>query len=56
MAYFGKSTNAVRKSVVNRFNNEKLDALKSLELELKEQQLQTQTGSAGEAVLPVGPQ
>ena len=55
-AYFGSSTKTVRKSVVMRFNNEKLDALKSLELEIKQQSLPTQSGTTGEVTLPVGPQ
>ena len=55
-AYFGRSTTPVRSSVVKRFSNEKLDALKSLELEIKKQSLPTQEGSTGEVTLPVGPQ
>ena len=52
MAHFGKSTNAVRKSVVKRFNNEKLDALSSLQQELAQGGTPTQSGS-GTTVLPV---
>ena len=52
MAHFGKSTNAVRKSVVKRFNNEKLDALSSLQQELAQGSTPTQSGS-GTTVLPV---
>ena len=55
-AYFGRSTVAVRKSVVQRFNNEKLDALKSLEQELKQAGTPTQGGDTGAVTLPVGPQ
>ncbi len=55
-AYFGRSTVAVRKSVVQRFNNEKLDALKSLEQELKQAGTPTQGGDTGSVTLPVGPQ
>ena len=55
-AYFGRSTVAVRKSVVQRFNNEKLDALKSLEQELKQSGTPTQGGDTGAVTLPVGPQ
>ena len=54
MAYFGSSVANVRASVVKRFNNEKLDALKSLELEIKQQDNPVQSGSAGEVVFPVG--
>jgi len=55
-AYFGRSNTNIRASVVKRFNNEKLDALKSLELEIKNQSLPTQSGQLGEVTLPVGPQ
>ena len=54
MAYFGSSLANVRSSVVRRFNNEKLDALKSLELEIKEQDNPVQSGTTGEVVFPVG--
>jgi|TARA_B110000858_G_scaffold196903_1_gene256882 hypothetical protein len=56
MAYFGRSRSNIRQSVVKRFNNEKLDALKSLELEIKNQTTATQQGTLGEVTLPIGPQ
>ena len=52
MVYFGKSTDSVRKSVVLRFNNEKLDALESLKQELAGAPTPTQSGQQGEVVLP----
>lgn len=55
LAYFKSSTAGVRASVVKRFNNEKLDALKSLELEIKQANNPVQ-GQANEVTLPVGPQ
>ena len=55
LAYFKSSTAGVRASVVKRFNNEKLDALKSLEQEIKQASNPVQ-GQANEVTLPVGPQ
>ena len=54
--YFGSSNNNIRQSVVKRFNNEKLDALKSLELELKASTQAQQGSTPGAVTLPVGPQ
>ena len=55
MAYFKRSNANVRASVVKRFNNEKLDALKSLELEIKQANNPVQ-GQANQVTLPIGPQ
>tara|TARA_B110000240_G_scaffold15331_1_gene15696 strand:- start:43876 stop:46344 length:2469 start_codon:yes stop_codon:yes gene_type:complete len=56
MAYFPSSNANVRASCVKRFNNEKLDALKHLELEIKQASIPDETNEAGKVTLPVGPQ
>ena len=53
MAYFSGSNKGIRGSVVKRFNNEKLDALKSLELEITDKSTPVQSDSQGEVVFPV---
>ena len=53
MAYFSGSNKGIRGSVVKRFNNEKLDALKSLELEITNKSTPVQNDSQGEVIFPV---
>jgi len=55
MAYFRRSTPAVRASCVTRFQNEKADAFKSLEEELARNSVATQTNS-DTLVPPIGAQ